>query len=119
MSHRRISSSNIDHLSRTLESINAPGLDRRKYHKAKSECLDILGKILEEISQVEGNLDRKIKHHYKKSLKKFNEDYDEIAKQIVREVQTRLEEQKQIYLKKITMQEQETTESKNTRRHIV
>lgn len=61
-----------------------------KYLKSKSECVDELTKILEEIDKKDNYMKRMVESHNAGLLKKFNDDYDNLAQQIIRNVENTL-----------------------------
>lgn len=61
-----------------------------KYMKSKSECVEELNKILEEIDRKDSNMRRMVDGHNAASLKKFSDDYDNLSQQILRQVETQL-----------------------------
>lgn len=72
-----------------------------KYLKSKSQCVDELTKILEEIDKKDGYMRRMVDGHNSGLLKKFSDDYDNLAQQIIRNVETNLRENKQRLLTEI------------------
>jgi hypothetical protein len=60
-----------------------------------------------------------VEKHNTKTIQKFNEDYDTISQQIVRQVELHLREQKERYLREIKNKRgEETQEVKLARRNI-
>lgn len=60
-----------------------------------------------------------VEKHNTKTIQKFNEDYDTISQQIVRQVELHLREQKERYLREIKNKRgEETHEVKMARRNI-
>ena len=57
-----------------------------KYLKSKSECVDELSKILEELEKKDTYMRRLVEGHNNATLKKFSDDYDNLSQQILRTV---------------------------------
>lgn len=72
-----------------------------KYMKSKSECVEELNKILEEIERKDTNMRRMVDGHNGAVLKKFSDDYDNLSQQILRQVETQLRENKERLLSEI------------------
>lgn len=72
-----------------------------KYLKSKAECVEELTKILEEIDRKDINMKRMVETHNSAVLKKFNDDYDNLAQQIIRTVETQLRDNKERLLNEI------------------
>lgn len=72
-----------------------------KYLKSKAECVDELTKILDEIDRKDGFMRKMVETHNGGVLKKFNDDYDNLAQQIIRTVETHLRENKERLLNEI------------------
>lgn len=98
---------------------NVPELLFNRFKKSKGECIDELTVILEQLNKKENDLSRMVEKHNAKTIQKFNEDYDTISQQIVRQVELHLREQKERYLREIKNKRgEETQEVKLARRNI-
>lgn len=72
-----------------------------KYLKSKAECVDELTKILDELDRKDNYMRRMVESHNAGVLKKFNDDYDSLAQQIIRNVEIQLRDNKERLLNEI------------------
>ena len=90
-----------------------------KFPKSREECSDEMSKILRELDQKDDEIKRMSNGHNAETLRKFGEDYDNLAQQIIRYVEVRLRENKERIMRE--MKERRTVdmaESKPITRNI-
>lgn len=65
-----------------------------KFPKSREECTEEMSSILMELDKKDADLKKAAEGHNMGLIKKFNEDYDNLANQIIRYVEVRLKENK-------------------------
>lgn len=65
-----------------------------KYMKSKNECIEELTYVINEINRKDEAMKRLVESHNSGIVKKFSDDYDNLAQQIIRNVENQLQENK-------------------------